>query len=47
MDIAWDLAEHIVGTRFEDLSGHTVDLVKRFFLDSLGVAIAGSSAAGV
>ena len=47
MDIAWDLAEHIVGTRFEDLSGHTVDLAKRFFLDSLGVAIAGSSAAGV
>ena len=47
MDIAWDLAEYIVGTRFEDLSGHTVNLAKRFFLDTLGVAIAGSSAAGV
>ena len=47
MDIVCHLAEHIVSTRFEDLPGHTVDLAKRFLLDTLGVAIAGSSAAGV
>ncbi len=47
MDIVWDLAGHIVGTRFEDLEGHTLDLAKRFSLDTLGVAIAGSSAVGV
>jgi 2-methylcitrate dehydratase PrpD len=47
MDIVWDLAEHIVGMRFEDLGGHTLDLAKRFSLDTLGVAIAGSSATGV
>jgi len=47
MDIGWHLAEHIVGMRSEDLGGHTLDLAKRFSLDTLGVAIAGSSAAGV
>ncbi len=47
MDIVYRLAEHVVGTRFEDLPGQTVDFTKRFILDTLGVAIAGSSAAGV
>ena len=47
MDIGWHLAEHIVEMRSEDLEGHTLDLAKRFSLDTLGVAIAGSSAAGV
>ncbi len=46
MDIAWDLAEHVVRTKFEDLSSHTVDVAKRFILDTLGVGIAGSTAAG-
>jgi 2-methylcitrate dehydratase PrpD len=47
MDLAWDLAEHIVMTRFENFSRHTVDTVKRFILDTIGVGIAGSSASGV
>jgi len=47
MDIACHLAEHVVRTRFDDLPGHTVDVVRRFLLDTLGVAIAGSSATGV
>jgi 2-methylcitrate dehydratase PrpD len=47
MDITCHLAEHIVRAKFEDLGGHTIGLAKRFLLDTLGVAIAGSSAAGV
>lgn len=47
MDIAYHLAEHVVRTRFEDLPSQTVDLTKQLILDTLGVAIAGSSAAGV
>jgi len=47
MDIVYHLAEHVVRTRFEDLPSQTVDSTKQFILDTLGVAIAGSSAAGV
>lgn len=46
MDIVWDLVEHVVRTKFEDLSSHTVEGAKRFILDTLGVGIAGSSAPG-
>ncbi|MCK5553384.1 MAG: MmgE/PrpD family protein, partial [Deltaproteobacteria bacterium] len=46
MDIVFDLSRCIVGTSFEDLSPNTVDVTKRFILDTLGVGIAGSTAAG-
>jgi len=47
MDIACHLTEHVVRTRFDHLPGHTVDGARRLLLDTLGVAIAGSSATGV
>lgn len=47
MDIVNHLAEYIVRVRYEDISKHTIDLAKWFFLDTLGVAIAGSSAVGI
>jgi 2-methylcitrate dehydratase PrpD len=46
MDIVFDLSRCIVGTSFEDLNPNTVDVTKRFILDTLGVGIAGSAAAG-
>ena len=47
MDIVYRLGEYVVRTRFEDLPSRTVDLTKQLILDTLGVAIAGSSAEGV
>jgi len=44
MDFAEEYAEMAVSARFEDLSSHAVEMTKRFLLDSLGVAIAGSGA---
>ena len=43
MDFALEYAEMMVDAKFEDLSPHTVEMTKRFMLDTLGVAIAGSS----
>lgn len=40
------LAAHVVGTRFEDLPAEAVAQAKVFILDTLGVGIAGSTAAG-
>ena len=40
------LAAHVVGTRFEDLPDAAVAAAKVFILDTLGVGIAGSTAAG-
>jgi aconitate decarboxylase len=36
------LAEHVVGTSFEDISGEAIVSAKTFILDTFGVAIAGS-----
>src|SRR5215469_5649981 len=40
------LARHALGTRYEDLSDDAVLQAKTFILDTMGVGIAGSSAAG-
>ncbi len=40
------LARHAVATRYEDLSADAILQTKTFILDTLGVGIAGSSAAG-
>jgi 2-methylcitrate dehydratase PrpD len=39
-------ARHALGTRYEDLSDDAVLQAKTFILDTIGVGIAGSSAAG-
>ena len=39
-------ARHALETRFEDLSADAIDQAKTFILDTIGVGIAGSSAAG-
>lgn len=44
MDFAEEYAEMAVSARFEDLSADTVEMTKRFVLDTLGVGIAGSAA---
>lgn len=41
------LANHIVNTDYDDLSAVTVDKVKTFLLDTIGVAMAGTSGAGL
>lgn len=46
MTAARRFAAHALETRFEDLSPQAVEAAKTFILDSLGVGIAGSSAAG-
>ena len=46
MDSVKKLVDHVTGTQFSDLPEAVVDNAKRFILDSLGVAIAGSSAPG-
>ena len=46
MDSVKKLVDHVTGTQFNDLPEAVVDNAKRFILDSLGVAIAGSSAPG-
>jgi 2-methylcitrate dehydratase PrpD len=45
MTVAARFAAHALGTRFEDLPPFVVDRAKVFILDSLGVGIAGSTAA--
>ena len=39
-------ARHALGTQYEDLSDDAVLQAKTFILDTMGVGIAGSSAAG-
>ena len=46
MDVVFDLAKNIVDTRFENLPEEAVKVAKKFIIDSIGVAIAGSSADG-
>jgi 2-methylcitrate dehydratase PrpD len=46
MDIVTELIKHIVNTQFEDLPHDVIEEEKKFIIDSLGVAIAGSSAPG-
>jgi 2-methylcitrate dehydratase PrpD len=45
-DIAFELANYIVKTRFENIPSEVIQVAKAFFLDSLGVAVAGSTAPG-
>jgi aconitate decarboxylase len=47
MTAAARFAEHVLTTRFEDLSPEAVRAAKIFILDSIGVGIAGSSVPGV
>lgn len=46
MDSVENITDHITTTQFSDLPEVVVDNTKRFILDSVGVAIAGSSAPG-
>ena len=45
-DPIFDLAETVVNTNYEDIPQKTAEVAKRFVLDTLGVAIAGSTAPG-
>ncbi len=45
-DVIFDLARGIVQTRYEDIPAEAVATAKLFILDSLGVALAGSTATG-
>ncbi len=47
VDPARILAEHVCGTRFEDLPDHAVVSSKRDMLDTLGAALGGSVAPGI
>jgi 2-methylcitrate dehydratase PrpD len=47
MDLAVEFAEHACRTTYADLPAATVEATKAFILDTVGAAIAGSSAAGV
>ena len=46
MDSVKGIVDHLTGTTFNDLPEAVIDGAKRFILDSVGVAIAGSSAPG-
>ncbi|MFC2066024.1 MmgE/PrpD family protein [Chloroflexota bacterium] len=46
MDVIFDLAKTVVNARYEDLTPEVVEVAKKFIIDSIGVAIAGSSADG-
>lgn len=46
MDLIFDLCRHIVATEYDHLPAEVITSTKRFILDTLGVAIAGSSAPG-
>lgn len=46
MDTIYKVAENVVRIGFEDIPLHIRELGKLFILDTLGVAIAGSSAPG-
>jgi 2-methylcitrate dehydratase PrpD len=46
MDVISKIAENVIRTDFRNIPPGSVDLSKRFILDTLGVAIAGSSAPG-
>ena len=45
-DVAYDVVAHEAKTKFSDLPQSTVKITKKFILDTLGVAIAGSTASG-
>jgi len=47
MDAIYDLVGNAVHTNFENLPAKVVEITKRFLLDTLGTALAGSSAPGV
>jgi 2-methylcitrate dehydratase PrpD len=46
-DAAYELAKYIADTKFDDIPSEALIIAKRFILDSLGVAIAGSTAPGI
>ncbi len=46
MDAIYTLVDFLDGIDFDDLSDEVVDRTKRFILDTLGVAVAGTSAPG-
>ncbi|MDO8569161.1 MAG: MmgE/PrpD family protein [Dehalococcoidales bacterium] len=45
-DLAYDLAENAAKTNYNTLSPNALEVTKKFILDTLGCAIAGSTAAG-
>jgi len=46
MELAVEIAEHVRQVRFDEIPQSSVNVAKELILDTLGVAIAGSSAAG-
>lgn len=46
MDVAYELCDHLALFKCEDLPQKTMEIAKRFLLDAMGVAMAGTSAAG-
>lgn len=46
MDVAFDLARHIVNTKYEQIPTEVVSVTKKFVIDSIGVGIAGTSVPG-
>jgi 2-methylcitrate dehydratase PrpD len=47
MSLTGTVIDFIVATDFKDLSKEAVDATKKLFLDTTGVALAGSKAAGI
>lgn len=45
-DVVYDVVANAVKTDFSDLPGSTIKIAKKFILDTIGVAIAGSKASG-
>ena len=45
-DLVFDLVNHAAGVKYGDLPQDVVEITKKFILDTLGTAIAGSSAPG-
>lgn len=45
-DLAQEIARHVANVQFADLPSYVVDITRKFILDTLGTALAGSSAPG-
>jgi 2-methylcitrate dehydratase PrpD len=46
MDLICKLVNHVLKIRYEDLSSHVIEVVKKTLIDTLGCTIAGSTATG-
>ena len=43
MGLSLDIAQHVIGVHFENLSGQTINVMKRSLVDATGVALAAST----